>query len=120
MLINTFDKAIGVFEKAQTKAMESQYATQQMMQESFSERTDKTLDSFTRLVREERSNYERWHGENRALLNRVAEEIKENRHSMKDIAYSIGLKKTLREFEAGKRTPSNPYTEGGEGDTPKS
>lgn len=57
----------------------------------------KILDNFTQLTREERSNYQRWHEENRDRLDRIIADQREQRHYSKNLAHLIGMKQAMDE-----------------------
>lgn len=78
---------------------------QQGAQSSFDARNNKVVDTFAGLIREERSVYQRWHDENRTRLEKLAEETKENRHYIRDLANQVGLRQAVekeREKQAAK------------------
>lgn len=68
-----------------------------LLQDKFSERNTKMLETFTQLVREERQGYERWHVENREKLDNLLTEIRDNKHYMRDLANQLGLRRAVEE-----------------------
>jgi hypothetical protein len=95
-LIASKDKATDVllvqFRAAHDKAIDSFNRNMEVLQTTFGQRNDKALDSFTQMMREERETCQRWHEENRALLAKVLDETKENRHYISNLANQLGLR----------------------------
>lgn len=91
----TIPSILKTFESAHQHSMETLKRTQQEMHAAFAERNAKSLEVFTQLVREERTNYQRWHEENRQRLDAMAEEVRDNRHLIKNLAHQLSLRQAM-------------------------
>jgi hypothetical protein len=77
---------------------------QRASQTSFENRNTKVIDSFVKVIAEERAVCQKWHEENRSRLDQLILETKENRHYIRDLAHAVGMKKAVEE-ERAKHTP---------------
>jgi hypothetical protein len=73
------------------------------MMETFSEVQQKAMDTATALAREERQVCQKWHEENRANLIGLLEEMRENKHFLRDLAHMLGVRRAVEEEQAKKR-----------------
>ena len=69
--------------------------THEQSQIHFNTRHTTSLDTFSTLIREERQLFQQWHQENRSHLDRLTEEVKENRHLMKNLSHQLGMQKAV-------------------------
>jgi deoxyribodipyrimidine photolyase len=67
---------------------------------AFETRNDKLLELAVDLSREERTIYQRSHDENRARLEGIVADLKEQRHFINNLAHQAGLKKATEEAQA--------------------
>lgn len=74
--------------------------TQAAAHSSFEVRNAKVVDSFVKVIAEERATCQKWHEENRERLDRLAVETRENRHYLRDLAHQIGLRRAVEEERA--------------------
>lgn len=64
---------------------------------SFEGRTDKLLDTFANVMREERAVCQKWHEENRQGLSQLLAEVKEQRHLILNLSFQAGLQKQVKD-----------------------
>jgi hypothetical protein len=79
-------------------------ATLKLVQESHDTRNNKSLDLFSNLVREERNIYQRWHEENRGKLDGMIEDLREQRHAIRNLANDLNLKSAVEKAEKAAQT----------------
>jgi len=94
-ILSRYDAVLKTFEEMHQRGVETQGHTHETMQAAFASRNAKSLEVFTQLVREERTNYQRWHEENRQRLEEMSHEIRDNRHLIHNFAHQLGLKQAL-------------------------
>ncbi len=69
------------------------------MQSHFADRQAELLKTFAELTREERTNYQKWHEENRSRLDMILVGQKEGRHTINNLAHEQGMKKAIEDAE---------------------
>ncbi len=65
----------------------------------FATRQAELLKTFADLSREERTNYQKWHEENRSRLDMILVGQKEGRHTVNNLAHELGMKKAIEAAE---------------------
>lgn len=110
----TIPKMLETFAQVQKEMTDSQSRaakeTSEMYAKSMSNMADKfascqkeTMDLSLSLVREERSICQKWHEENRAALNVLLQETRENKHYLADLAHMMGVRRAVEEEQAKKQ-----------------
>ena len=74
-------------------------------QQSFESRNNKVVDTFARVIADERATCQKWHEENRERLDKLAAESRETRHYIRDLAHQIGMRKAVEEERARRGDP---------------
>jgi hypothetical protein len=93
----TIPQMLETFGKAHANGLAAFTRSQDSLQTSFQARNDKALEVFSLLVREERAIYQKWHDENRGRLDKIMDELKEQRHYTRDLAHQMGLRQAVEE-----------------------
>lgn len=84
----TIPKMIDAFAAIETQAIAS-----------FEARNSKTMDTFAMIIKEERQICQKWHEEDRGLLQDVLSDLREQRHHLANMANAVGLRQLAEEMK---------------------
>lgn len=97
IMFKNFSDGLHVIENSQHSGIEALKDLVRDIEKNNSDRSNRALEVFQQMVSEERSNYQRWHEENRGVISGLTNEIKENRHAIKNIAHEFGMKRAVEQ-----------------------